>query len=114
MNEQPGTDATDHPDEGRPAQGEEEGREGQGGGGKEGTGGKQTGKGGGKPPQPIAGDVPPIGPWGDRGVTSRNAGTNKAPANPSSLNVRINLDLRADVALELHAVIQGDITIGLF
>lgn len=32
----------------------------------------------------------------------------------SSLNVRINLDLRADVMLELHAVVQGDVTIGLF
>ncbi|PLB36918.1 uncharacterized protein BDW47DRAFT_126828 [Aspergillus candidus] len=56
----------------------------------------------------------PVGPWGDRGVTSPKAGTKKPKAKESSLNVRINLDLRADVALELHAVIQGDITIGLF
>lgn len=56
----------------------------------------------------------PPGPWGDRGVTSPAAGGKKKKAKDSSLNVRINLDLRADVALELHAVIQGDITIGLF
>ncbi|KAL3462199.1 hypothetical protein BJX64DRAFT_288532 [Aspergillus heterothallicus] len=65
----------------------------------------------GKEPKALVGDIPPIGPWGNRGVTSRNAGTKKAPAKNSSLNVRVNLDLRADVALELHAVIQGDITI---
>ncbi|KAL2847426.1 hypothetical protein BJY01DRAFT_246793 [Aspergillus pseudoustus] len=59
-------------------------------------------------------DIPPKGPWGNRGVTSPNAGTKRAPQKDSSLNVRINLDLRADVALELHAVLQGDITIGLF
>jgi hypothetical protein len=59
-------------------------------------------------------DTPPKGPWGDRGVTSPKAGTKKVQAKDSSLNVRINLDLRADVALELHAVIQGDVTIGLF
>ncbi|KAL3462290.1 hypothetical protein BJX64DRAFT_288414 [Aspergillus heterothallicus] len=59
-------------------------------------------------------DLPPTGPWGNRGVTSPNAGTKRAPQKDSSLNVRINLDLRADVALELHAVLQGDITIGLF
>lgn len=56
----------------------------------------------------------PKGPWGDRAVTSRKVGTKKAPENDSSLNVRINLDLRADVALELHAVLQGDVTVGLF
>ncbi|KAL3451656.1 hypothetical protein BJX65DRAFT_222847 [Aspergillus insuetus] len=59
-------------------------------------------------------DLPPTGPWGNRGVTSPRAGTKRAPQKDSSLNVRINLDLRADVALELHAVLQGDITIGLF
>ncbi|KAJ0415716.1 hypothetical protein BJY00DRAFT_292969 [Aspergillus carlsbadensis] len=59
-------------------------------------------------------DLPPTGPWGNRGVTSPSAGTKRAPQKDSSLNVRINLDLRADVALELHAVLQGDITIGLF
>ena len=48
------------------------------------------------------------------GVTSPKAGTKKPPTKDSSLNVRINMDLRADVALELHAVIQGDVTIGLF
>ncbi|KAL3448231.1 hypothetical protein BJX65DRAFT_307095 [Aspergillus insuetus] len=62
--------------------------------------------------KPLEHDDPPIGPWGNRGVTSRKAGTKKAPDKSSSLNVRVNLDLRADVALELHAVIQGDITIG--
>ncbi|PLN86545.1 hypothetical protein BDW42DRAFT_190131 [Aspergillus taichungensis] len=56
----------------------------------------------------------PVGPWGDRGVTSPKAGGKKPKAKESSLNVRINLDLRADVSLELHAVVQGDITIGLF
>ncbi|KAE8373997.1 hypothetical protein BDV26DRAFT_270821 [Aspergillus bertholletiae] len=58
----------------------------------------------------------PKGPWGDRGVTSPTAGLGKPnkEENDSSLNVRINLDLRADVALELHAVIQGNVTIGLF
>ncbi|KAL3484712.1 hypothetical protein BJX62DRAFT_243656 [Aspergillus germanicus] len=64
--------------------------------------------------KPLEHDDPPIGPWGNRGVTSRKAGTKKAPDKSSSLNVRVNLDLRADVALELHAVIQGDITIGAF
>ncbi|KAJ5811667.1 hypothetical protein N7474_007968 [Penicillium riverlandense] len=64
--------------------------------------------------KPDPDDPPPKGPWGDRGVTSPKAGTKKPPQKDSSLNVRINLDLRADVALELHAVIQGDITIGLF
>ncbi|KAL4888445.1 hypothetical protein BDV59DRAFT_139436 [Aspergillus ambiguus] len=59
-------------------------------------------------------EAPPKGPWGDRGVTSPKAGTSKVEQKPSSLNVRINLDLRADVALELHAVVQGDVTIGLF
>jgi hypothetical protein len=60
-------------------------------------------------------EPPPKGPWGDRGVTSRNAGVKKKKdQKDSSLNVRINLDLRADVALELHAVLQGEITIGLF
>ncbi|KAJ5644211.1 uncharacterized protein N7484_006718 [Penicillium longicatenatum] len=59
-------------------------------------------------------DKPPPGPWGNRGVTSPKAGTKRPPQKDSSLNVRINLDLRADVALELHAVIQGDVTIGLF
>ncbi|KAF9887514.1 hypothetical protein FE257_010092 [Aspergillus nanangensis] len=53
-------------------------------------------------------------PWGDRGVTALDAGTKKPPKKDSSINVRINLDLRADVALELHAVVQGDVTIGLF
>ncbi|KAL2782838.1 hypothetical protein BJX66DRAFT_345476, partial [Aspergillus keveii] len=62
-------------------------------------------------PKAFDHDDPPIGPWGNRGVTSRKAGTKKAPEASSSLNVRVNLDLRADVALELHAVIQGDITI---
>lgn len=56
----------------------------------------------------------PTPPWGDRGVTSLKAGTKKPKQKDSSINVRINLDLRADVALELHAVIQGDVTIGLF
>ncbi|KAB8273870.1 hypothetical protein BDV30DRAFT_238118 [Aspergillus minisclerotigenes] len=58
----------------------------------------------------------PKGPWGDRGVTSPTAGLGKPnkDENDSSLNVRINLDLRADVALELHAVVQGNVTIGLF
>ncbi|GMF74810.1 hypothetical protein F9C07_2286909 [Aspergillus flavus] len=58
----------------------------------------------------------PKGPWGDRGVTSPTAGLEKPNKDEkdSSLNVRINLDLRADVALELHAVIQGNVTIGLF
>ncbi|KAL4803384.1 hypothetical protein BDV18DRAFT_162948 [Aspergillus unguis] len=56
----------------------------------------------------------PEGPWGNRGVTSRRTGTKRPPEKDSSLNVRINLDLRADVALELHAVLQGDVTIGLF
>ncbi|KAB8069166.1 hypothetical protein BDV29DRAFT_161697 [Aspergillus leporis] len=59
-------------------------------------------------------DSLPKGPWGDRGVTSPKAGSSKPRQKESSLNVRINLDLRADVALELHAVIQGDVTIGLF
>ncbi|OKL59162.1 hypothetical protein UA08_05813 [Talaromyces atroroseus] len=56
----------------------------------------------------------PKGPWGDRGVTHRNAGLYKVPEKSSTLNVRINLDLRADVALELHAVVQGSVIIGLF
>ncbi|KAL4916347.1 hypothetical protein BDW62DRAFT_202852 [Aspergillus aurantiobrunneus] len=56
----------------------------------------------------------PKGPWGDRGVTHRNAGMYRVPENSSTLNVRINLDLRADVALELHAVVQGSVIIGLF
>ncbi|KAH8426423.1 uncharacterized protein LDX57_004161 [Aspergillus melleus] len=56
----------------------------------------------------------PKGPWGDRGVTSGNAGMYRVPENSSTLNVRINLDLRADVALELHAVVQGSVIIGLF
>ena len=57
----------------------------------------------------------PKGPWGDRGVTSPTAGLGKpSKDDDSSLNVRINLDLRADVALELHAVVQGNVTIGLF
>lgn len=56
----------------------------------------------------------PTPPWGDRGVTSLAAGTKKPKQKDSSINVRINLDLRADVALELHAVVQGDVTIGLF
>lgn len=60
-------------------------------------------------------EKPPQGPWGDRGVTSRNAGVKKKKdQKDSSLNVRINMDLRADVALELHAVIQGEVIIGLF
>ncbi|KAL5358350.1 hypothetical protein BJX96DRAFT_146387 [Aspergillus floccosus] len=63
---------------------------------------------------PVADEPPPKGPWGDRGVTSPKAGTSRVQQKDSSLNVRINLDLRADVALELHAVIQGDVTIGLF
>ncbi|KAL4861482.1 hypothetical protein BDV12DRAFT_180246 [Aspergillus spectabilis] len=71
-------------------------------------------KGQGTQPKSFEHDEPPIGPWGNRGVTSRKAGTKKPPEASSSLNVRVNLDLRADVALELHAVIQGDITIGLF
>ena len=58
--------------------------------------------------------LPPKGPWGDRGVTHRNAGLYKVPEKSSTLNVRINLDLRADVALELHAVVQGSVIIGLF
>lgn len=62
----------------------------------------------------IEDEAPPLGPWGNRGVTSRKAGTKRPPEKDSSLNVRINLDLRADVALELHAVLQGDVTIGLF
>ncbi|KAE8341325.1 hypothetical protein BDV24DRAFT_163457 [Aspergillus arachidicola] len=66
----------------------------------------------------AAGALPdvPKGPWGDRGVTSPTTGLGKPnkDENDSSLNVRINLDLRADVALELHAVIQGNVTIGLF
>ncbi|KAE8360314.1 hypothetical protein BDV27DRAFT_161796 [Aspergillus caelatus] len=58
----------------------------------------------------------PKGPWGDRGVTLPTTGLGKPSKddNDSSLNVRINLDLRADVALELHAVVQGNVTIGLF
>ncbi|KAB8207668.1 hypothetical protein P875_00116993 [Aspergillus parasiticus SU-1] len=57
----------------------------------------------------------PKGPWGDRGVTSPTTGLGKPnKEDDSSLNVRINLDLRADVALELHAVVQGNVTIGLF
>ncbi|KAL4789683.1 hypothetical protein BDV19DRAFT_394834 [Aspergillus venezuelensis] len=56
----------------------------------------------------------PEGPWGNKGVTSRRVGKKKPIEKDSSLNVRINLDLRADVALELHAVLQGDVTIGLF
>merc|ERR1712187_510357 len=72
---------------------------------------KETGKG----PKPlIEEEAPPLGPWGNRCVTSRRAGMKKPPEKDSSLNVRINMDLRADVALELHAVLQGDITIGLF
>lgn len=67
-----------------------------------------------KEPPTVDNEAPPKGPWGDRGVTSPRAGTNKVQQKDSSLNVRINLDLRADVALELHAVIQGDVTIGLF
>ncbi|KAF9886117.1 hypothetical protein FE257_012052 [Aspergillus nanangensis] len=63
---------------------------------------------------PAGANAPPKGPWGDRGVTSPLAGTTKPQQKESSLNVRINLDLRADVSLELHAVVQGDITIGLF
>jgi hypothetical protein len=60
-------------------------------------------------------EKPPLGPWGDRGVTSRNTGVKKKKdQKDSSLNVRINMDLRADVALELHAVIQGEVIIGLF
>ncbi|KAL6228614.1 hypothetical protein BDW75DRAFT_246546 [Aspergillus navahoensis] len=57
---------------------------------------------------------PPPQPWGNRGVTSPRTGTKGAKEEKSSLNVRINLDLRADVMLELHAVIQGNVTIGLF
>merc|ERR1712187_485298 len=72
---------------------------------------KDTGKG----PKPLIDDEPPpSGPWGNRCVTSRRAGMKRPPEKDSSLNVRINMDLRADVALELHAVLQGDITIGLF
>ncbi|KAL4924164.1 uncharacterized protein BDV17DRAFT_295695 [Aspergillus undulatus] len=63
---------------------------------------------------PNVEDAFPAGPWGNRCVTSRRVGTKKPPEKDSSLNVRINLDLRADVALELHAVLQGDITVGLF
>lgn len=56
----------------------------------------------------------PKPPWGDRGVTAPLAGLKKAAPKDSSINVRISLDLRADVSLELHAVVQGDVTIGLF
>lgn len=77
--------------------------------------GKGDGKGDGKSESlPNDYDDVPKGPWGNRGVTSPKAGTKKPPTKDSSLNVRINMDLRADVALELHAVIQGDVTIGLF
>ncbi|OJJ07239.1 hypothetical protein ASPVEDRAFT_362318 [Aspergillus versicolor CBS 583.65] len=60
------------------------------------------------------GEPLPKGPWGDRGVTHRNAGMYQVSENAPTLNVRINLDLRADVALELHAVVQGSVIIGLF
>ncbi|KAI9368155.1 hypothetical protein BJX61DRAFT_525266 [Aspergillus egyptiacus] len=67
-----------------------------------------------KPKSRIVDELPPVGPWGDRAVTTRRAGMRKPPEKDSSLNVRINLDLRADVALELHAVLQGEVTVGLF
>ncbi|KAI9372629.1 hypothetical protein BJX61DRAFT_506304 [Aspergillus egyptiacus] len=59
-------------------------------------------------------DVPPTPPWGNRGVTSLRAGTKRPPQDSSSINIRIDLDLRADVSLELHAVLQGEVAIGLF
>jgi hypothetical protein len=88
--------------------------------GKENTPGKENTQGQGNSPasnkdDSKSDDKPPLGPWGDRGVTSRNAGVKeKKDQKDSSLNVRINLDLRADVALELHAVLQGEVIIGLF
>ncbi|PLB41163.1 uncharacterized protein BDW47DRAFT_122733 [Aspergillus candidus] len=68
--------------------------------------------------------------WGDRAVTRPSPGirrpmkkVKKKTASgeeieveveaESTINIRVNLDLRADVGLELHAVLQGDVVLGL-
>ncbi|PLN77235.1 hypothetical protein BDW42DRAFT_196697 [Aspergillus taichungensis] len=68
--------------------------------------------------------------WGDRAVTGPLPGFRRPMKKvvkktesgeeieveveaESTINIRVNLDLRADVGLELHAVVQGDVVLGL-
>ncbi|PKY03113.1 hypothetical protein P168DRAFT_328188 [Aspergillus campestris IBT 28561] len=68
--------------------------------------------------------------WGDRAVTGPSTGFRRPMKKvkkktksgeeieveeeaESTINIRVNLDLRADVELELHAVVQGDVVLGL-
>ncbi|PLN82509.1 hypothetical protein BDW42DRAFT_78914 [Aspergillus taichungensis] len=53
-------------------------------------------------------------PWGKNTVTSANAGLSKVQSRRRELNARFNVDMRADVNLEIHTLLQGDVVLGTF
>ncbi|PKY07919.1 hypothetical protein P168DRAFT_300716 [Aspergillus campestris IBT 28561] len=53
-------------------------------------------------------------PWGKNTVTSAKAGLSKVQSRRRDLNARFNVDMRADVSLEIHTQIQGDVVLGTF
>ncbi|PLB34891.1 uncharacterized protein BDW47DRAFT_111429, partial [Aspergillus candidus] len=53
-------------------------------------------------------------PWGKNTVTSAKAGLSKVQRNRRDLNARFNVDMRADVSLEIHTQLQGDVVLGTF